>query len=238
MVIQATETHTLSGVGVAPDLKVRNSAGSITINAGPEGQFTLEATKKVVGGIFGQPKEPDLDKIEVGVTQEGNLISVNVHPGAAEALFGKSTLVDLVITAPPQTNTDLRLNSGAITLVGLRGRTQARVNAGAFEVSAAEMTGVEATVNVGAFRYQGALAQDALVDVEVNTGNAIFRLPPEVSINVDAQTTAGIVSLIGLTLADERNATLQWARGATQPDATGFLNVRVNTGNIDLMARE
>jgi len=237
MVIQTTETHILS-VDAAPDLKVRNSAGSITINAGPEGQFTLEATKKIVGGIFGQPKEPDLDKIEVGVTQEGNLISVSVHPGAAEALFGKSSLVDLVITAPPQTNADLQLNAGAITLSGAQGRVRGRINAGAFEVSEAAMTGVEVAVNVGAFRYQGTLAPGALVDVEVNTGNAIFRLPPDVSTNVDAQTTSGVVSLIGLTLADERAATLQWARGATQLDATGFLTVRVNTGNIDLMARD
>jgi len=237
MVIQATETHTLN-VGVAPDLKVRNSAGSITINAGPEGQFTLEATKKIVGGIFGQPKEADIEKIEVDVTQDGDLISVSVHPGAAEALFGKSSLVDLVITAPPQTATDLRLNAGAITLTGLRGRTQGRINAGAFEVSAAEMAGVDVVVNAGSFRYQGAFAPGALVEVEVNVGNAIFRLPPEVSTNVDAQTTAGIVSLVGLSLADERKATLQWARGATQLDATGFLHVRVNTGNIDLMSRE
>ena len=237
MVIEATETHILNVDG-APDLKVRNSAGSITINAGPAGQVTLEATKKIVGGIFGQPKDADLDKIAVDVTQEGNLVSISVHPGVAEALFGKSSLVDLVITAPAQTNADLQLNAGAITLSGAQGRARGRINAGAFEVSEAAMTGVDVAVNVGAFRYQGALAPDAVVNVEVNTGNAVFLLPPTASSNLDAQTTSGIVSLMGLSLADERTATLQWARGATQLDATGFLTVRVNTGNIDLIARD
>ncbi len=237
MTMQATETQTLT-VGAKPNLTIRNSAGAITIAAGEDGQITLEATKKVVGGIFGQPKEQDLDKIEVRVTQEGDQIAISVFPGAAEALFGKSVTVDLLIRAPAQTTADVRLNAGSITLLGAQGSLRAQLNAGNVEIGEAQMTNVEVMLNAGNFRYQGSFAPDAQVDVEVNAGNAILRLTPDVAIHLDAQTTSGVVNLIGLTLAFEHTATLQRVAGATQLEATGALNVRVNSGNIDLVARE
>lgn len=237
MTMQATETQTLT-VGAKPNLTIRNSAGAITIAAGPDGQITLEATKKVVGGIFGQPKEQDLDKIEIRVTQEGDQITISVFPGAAEALFGKSVTVDLLISAPAQTAADVRLNAGSITLSGAQGSVRVRLNAGNVEIGEAQMANVEVALNAGNFRYQGSFAPDAQVDVEVNAGNAILRLAPDVAIHLDAQTTSGVVNLIGLTLAFEHAATLQRVAGATHLEATGALNVRVNSGNIDLVVKE
>jgi len=238
MSIQATETSTQRVQSATPRLRVRNSTGTIVVRSGDEGQITIQATKKVVDTIFGEPREEDLDKITLAITQEGDAVVVAVKLNSLESLYGKSTAIDLLISAPPQTQCDLRLNAGVIEVSGMIGRVLGRVNAGNIDLNQSLARDVTAEVNAGNFHYRGPLASDATLDVEVNVGNAQFYLPANAAFNFDAQTTAGQINLFGFSQLVGGHPGRAQETHFTHPDAAGSLIVRVNTGNIDLNTQD
>jgi len=235
--IQETETFAQRVTSETPRLRVRNNTGAILVRSGIEGQITVQALKKVADSIFGAPREEDLAKIELLITQEGDAVNIAVKLDAAEALYGKSAAIDLLISAPPQTSCDLRLNAGMIEISGMTGRVAGRVNAGNIALKHAMARDVAAEINAGNFQYHGPLAPDGTLDVEVNIGNAQFYLPADTAMNLDAQTVAGQINFFGFSHLAPRPGKLQEAH-FTHPDAKGRLLVRVNTGNIDLNSHD
>lgn len=235
MAATATETHEFRVEGI-PSLAVRNFAGNVTLTAGPEGQVSVTVTKRVRGGLFGSAEEADLENIHVDVRQSGNTISVEAEV-RDRRFVTKQFNIDIDIAAPSQTNLDLHLNAGNTDVVGINGVINAKVNAGNLEtrhVTFADRSRL--TVNAGNLTLEGALAADSSLDAEVSAGNARLTLPRATATYLDARTQAGSVQVTGWPIEVRRHFAQMSASGAMGPNASGTLTVRVNAGNVTLLA--
>lgn len=255
MTAESTETHELTVSG-APDLRIRNVAGTAALAAGADGQVRLVATKKVRGLLSGllSGGEDELEKVQIHVRQQGDTITVDVEYPRGSSF--KAHSVDLAFTVPASANIESRLAAGNFRAEGITGTIRTEVNAGNVELRStrglvraemnagnAELTGVELhdasrlETNAGNVRLDGALASGASLDVRVNTGNIVLRLPRETAVQLEARTQAGNVSIEGFPVSVTRGLVQQSASGATRPGATSTLTARVDAGNVTIAAK-
>jgi hypothetical protein len=235
MAATAIETHEFRVEGV-PSLDVRNFAGNVTLTAGTDGQVSVKVTKRVRNGLLGSADEADLEKIHVDVKQRGDTISVMAEV-RDRSFLTKQFSIDLDIAAPARTNLDLHLNAGNTDIGGISGVINAKVNAGNLEtrrVTFADRS--QLAVNAGNLTLDGALAPGGSLDADVNAGNARLTLPQTTNAYVDARTHAGTVHINGWPIDVTRRFAQMSATGALGPNASGTLTVRVDAGNVTLLA--
>src|SRR5215472_9057439 len=96
MTTSVTETYELHVTGAA-SLTVHSHAGNITLHTGRDEHIVVAATKRVQG-FLGVAGGADLEKVQIGIQQSGNHISVDAAPDRW-SLF-KKVAVDLDITLP------------------------------------------------------------------------------------------------------------------------------------------
>jgi hypothetical protein len=235
MSLTTTETHELS-VGAEPRLIVRNSAGTVAVQPGADGQVSVVVTKKIRGGL-GAASERDLEQVVVHVAQEGDTISVETETKRPISL--KSVTIDIAITAPATcAQLEARLSAGNLEVRGLTTTLAATVNAG--NLDAMDVTlrgGSDLALNAGNLTMDGTLAPGATLDARLNAGNARFTLPRETPAQLDARTTVGQISVSGWQVRTERQIVQQRAYGALGAAPTGSLRIHVDAGNLTLMAR-
>ncbi|HEV2460824.1 MAG TPA: DUF4097 family beta strand repeat-containing protein [Ktedonobacterales bacterium] len=235
MAATTTETHEFLVEG-APSLAVRNFAGNVTLSAGADGQVRVEVTKRARGGFFGSADDADLERIHVDVKQSGNMISVEAE-ARDRTLLSKQLSIDIDITAPARSHLDMHLNAGNTDISGIGGVINAKVNAGNLETRGVTFDDrSHLTVSAGNLTLEGALAAGGSLDAEVNAGNARLTLPQTTSAYLDARTHAGTVHVTGWPIDVTRRFAQMSASGALGPNASGSLTVRVNAGNIAVLA--
>ena len=235
MAATTTETHEFLVEG-APTLAVRNFAGNVTVSAGADGQVRVDVTKRARGGFFGSADDADLEKIHVDVKQTGTTIVVEAE-ARDRALLTKQLSIDIDIRAPARTHLDLHLNAGNADITGIGGVINGKVNAGNLETRRVTFDDrSHLTVSAGNLTLQGALASRGSLDAEVNAGNARLTLPKTTSAYLDARTHAGTVHVTGWPIEVMRRFAQMSASGALGPNASGTLTVRVNAGNIAVLA--
>jgi hypothetical protein len=233
----STETRSFT-IGEMPTLIVRNTAGKIHVNAGPDGQVGLQITKKAHGGFLGiGGTERDLERVQVLTTQQGDTLRVDVEYEGSAINVGRGVTVDLELTIPAHTLLDLRLAAGDVRVTGVTGRI--RVNTAAGNLETREVTfaqGSTLEVNAGKAEVYGVLDPGASLEVSVNTGKAHVTLPANTAATLDARVDVGAIQVTGFSgqLALSRELVQQRITGALGPEPNGSVRVRVNVGEITI----
>ncbi|HEY1388635.1 MAG TPA: hypothetical protein VGF38_08825 [Ktedonobacterales bacterium] len=234
----ATVDKTFSVTGV-PTLMIDSAAGSVHINRGTDGQITLHATKRVRALTHSQAQSA-LDAITITTTQSGNQVTIQEDNTDAGGWFFNGfqrAQIDLIVTAPANTNLDVSENAGTLTASGFTGQLVAHVNAGSATLSSVTMAkGSSLSVNAGSLTVDGALQPGASLFVEVSAGSADVTLPQDTSAHLDASASAGSLNVNGWNIAENHNAANTTASGDLNPNPTGTITIRVNAGSASLNA--
>lgn len=232
---ELTESYEFGVEGI-PTLQIRNRAGIITITRGNSGQVSVQVTKRARGRLFSQATEDDLARLVVNVSQHGSQIRVETEQRELGGIL-KNCQVDIAITTPAETNTELRMNAGNVEVRDIAGSVEGVVNAGnfdAFGVTLANRSSL--TVNAGNLTLEGAVAAGASLHAEVNAGNLRLRLPRNTPAYLEARTDVGAIDVDGWPVSISRRMVQQEAGGALGENPQGTLRLRVNTGSITVQA--
>jgi hypothetical protein len=238
-----------------PTLMLHNTFGSVQVNTGGAGRIGVVATRKA-RGVTVDATQQDLEDIVVTFSQEGDVVRVDARNARPASGLSRQTWCDLVITVPPATNLDAKVEAGSVELTGTRGNLSAKVDAGNLQISgtsgpvvasvaAGNLDASDVTleslsrmgVNAGQVVLSGTLADGASVDVRVDAGRARITLPQQTRARLDAFVDVGHITINGWNVPVVRNITSATAAGELSAGAGGTLKVRVNMGDIALTAR-
>ena len=168
-------------VGESPYLEIRNFAGTVSIRPGEGNLIHVEATKRASG-------TPALNRITVSMTEQGDRVVVHT-----KKLNGPSNAnVDLVITAPPETEIDLHTGAGTIQLRDMTGPIRANSGAGTIELTGAAGP-VQLGTGAGSIQYQGSPAGHC--SFESGAGDIRLRLPADPDVRVDLNIGLGTIDV-------------------------------------------
>jgi hypothetical protein len=110
-------------VGDAPVVTVDNFAGEVVVRAGEDGRIRVAATKRAA-------REKDLDDIQVRMNgRDGGMEIITDRPSGLQNLS-----VELEITAPANTQVDVRTGGGDVNVRGIEGEIEANTGGGSIEV--------------------------------------------------------------------------------------------------------
>jgi hypothetical protein len=234
---EATDATTRSfSVGGAPRVIAHNTAGTLHVVAGPAGTVTADVTRKARSGSEEEARRA-LDGVAVATTQDGDTVRVDVRIDRSRFLT-QSLWADIVLTVPPGTGLDLKLEAGSVEVSGTAGTLSATVNAGEFQGRGVTVAGSSRiSVNAGEVRLDGALASGATLDVRVDVGTARLTLPASTSAHLDAVTDVGAISITGWPISVRQDLVRSTASGDLGPNPTSTLTVHVTTGDMKLAAR-
>jgi hypothetical protein len=231
---RTTSSQVVAVTGV-PRVDIENFAGSIHVEPGVSGRVTLQATKQARDNTQ-DAAQRDLDSISVSVQSSGDTITVR-SAVQGDANLGPARSVDLLVTAPAQTDLQVRQGAGAVTMRGITGLVNATVGAGSLDLADMTLTGQSsAQVRSGNVTFGGSLADGAGLTVRVTAGDVSATLPQAAATHIDAMTSSGRVSVSGWQLSSRRTLTLSQIAGDTAAHPTSTLVVRVGTGNVAITA--
>ena len=199
--IGPTETRDDSfSVGASPSLEVDGFNGSVVVNKGVSGTIRVQATLKGV------------DKIEYSVVQNGDKVTVVAEQEAGfNVNFGESPSAKIEITAPSNTQIDLRTSNGRIeahgfeqsgaaktsngriVLENVKGDFKAETSNGSIEIEGFEGAADLKTSN-GSITFSGVLTQGSENRMRTSNGNINVTLEGTPSVELDASTSNGSVT--------------------------------------------
>lgn len=167
-------------VGTKPYLEIRNFAGTVSIRAGEDNVIRVAATKKASSSALG--------RITVGMNMQGDRVVVQAEK--PDRLSNAS--VDLVITAPPGTEIDLRTGAGTVDMRDMTGSIRAHTGAGTVELRGAAGP-VQLGTGAGSIQYQGSPSGHCSFDT--GAGDIRLRLPADPDVRVDLSVGVGTVEV-------------------------------------------
>lgn len=160
-------------VGSAPNLKIDNFAGSVTVHAGERGEIHVVAVKRASG--FGS-----LDRIKVEMSEREGGVVIRTHKSSPLS----NASVQIEVTAPPDTRLDLHTGAGSTEVRGLHSDVQ--VDTGSGSVVLDDISG-EIDAHSGAGSIQVYEAEGTLT---LDTGSGSIKLNG-VSGEIDAHSGSG-----------------------------------------------
>jgi hypothetical protein len=166
-------------VGAAPNLRIDNFAGSVTVRAGERGQIRVVATRRA-------GRAADLGRIQVAISErEGGLVVETTKP------FGLSNAsVQIEIVTPTDTRLDLHTGSGSVDVVGIHGGVV--VDTGSGSVTARDLGGVT-ELHTGSGSVE---VRDVDGGLQVDSGSGSLSLFNVVG-EIDAVTGSGSIDVRG-----------------------------------------
>jgi len=231
---QSTLTRTLDVTGT-PRIVVDGQAGDVTVVAGPAGKVTVEATRRA------RAESADIashaaQNIAVDIQQSGATVTVRAR-GGGDTGAGRSSAVDLTITAPARSNLDLHADTGDVSVSDVAGMLNITVGAGNVRLTGATLAGASSVdVGTGDVMLGGQLAPGAALHVSVDSGDVDVTLPLAAAVSLDAATAQGEVRVPSWPVPVARDGAGASARGQTAVNPNSMLIIRVDTGNIGVSA--
>lgn len=223
-------------VSAQPTIRVKNTAGHITVTGGDGAQVAVRVTRRHSGN-WTSGDEGDLEQVRVEVGQEGDTITVITQPGHHIQMGSRNIQVDIEVSTPRASRLDLTLSAGQTDLRETSGPLNVKVSAGQLDlqgVRVAESSRLE--VATGQIRGDVELAAGAALDVSVAAGDVSLELPSSTSAEVDASASVGHITVHGLPIDVSRRIVAAHARGRLG-DGSGRLTIHVATGSIGLRGR-
>jgi len=151
--------------------------------------------------------------------------------------------VSLVVRMPVNATLDLDVSAGGVTVDGLTGKVNAKINAGGLELTNSRLAdGSSFKINAGGLSFDGELQPDASISVEVNAGGAELVLPPTTNARLEAQSSSGGIDASGwpANLQETHSRGNSSLSGNLQLGATtpkGVIKVQVNAGGVSIRPR-
>ncbi|MGN6811171.1 MAG: DUF4097 family beta strand repeat-containing protein [Thermomicrobiales bacterium] len=240
-VVSETKTVNPPSVPVSgtPTLQIENTAGSVRIVTGSSTSISVRAelTARNISHAFARR---DLDQMNVTITPDGQKVVVHTETGSGWGWWVRRQ-VAMTVTVPANTNLDLQVSAGDVTVDGVTGTVTTQVNAGSLTLRDITINdGSTVQVNAGSAHIDGTLASRASLNVNVNAGSVDLRLPPNTAARLDATATAGSISTsawpapLNVTSSDGPDKTVT-CNLAAKP--AGTITVRVHAGSFVLLPR-
>ena len=237
MDVTGTEEYQFT-TSATPTLRLNSAVGSVHISSNVGEQIAVHVTKRAQDGLANRASERDLDAIHVTALQQGDIITIDARIERQHLLTAKLS-VDLDIIVPTATRLDLHIAAGSLNIRGVHSSMQMEVAAGTSTLEGVTFTGSSRlTIDAGTLTLQGAMANDASLDVQINAGKAQITLPAATTATLDAEANAGSLHISGWPVRVNSSFATQHARGSFHPDqpATSHINIRVNAGSASLTA--
>jgi hypothetical protein len=226
-------------VSGTPTLQIENTSGSVRIVTGSSTSVSARAelTARNISHAFAQR---DLDQMDVTITPDGQKIVIRTETGSGWGWWIRRQ-VAMTVTVPANTNLDLQVSAGDVTVDGVTGTVTTQVNAGSLTLRDVTINnGSTVQVNAGSANIDGTLAPRASLDVNVNAGGVDLRLPPNTAARLDATATAGSISTSAwpapLTVTSSGGAD-KTVSGDLAANPTSTITVRVHAGSFVLLPR-
>ncbi len=226
-------------VGAAPELVASSQVGAISVQAGDAGKISVEAIKRA-------RNQGALDRIEVGITQDGNVVRLEYQvPQGLGGISSGDPNVEFRVTAPAGTKAILTTETGAIEVLGLTSGVTARTTTGAIStrgvkglqtltattggiaVASADGT-VQATTVTGGIDVDGLLVGENWA--RATTGAVTVRLPASASLKLSAK---------GTTVQNDFGLSAQGGKlgGSIGAGTGGSLDATTTTGLVQVVKK-
>lgn len=232
-----TQSRTLTVTDV-PNIVITNVVGSITIQAGPTQQVTVQVMR-LAHDFTRSTAQNDLDTITLTTKQQGNQLTIT---GRADTIhktpIGSRKLnMDLVITVPAAANLSVADGIGDVRVGGVSGIIALQSAAGSVTVNDATFSG-KSTIktNTGDVVADLRLAPGAALAIATGRGNVTLTLPVSFATHVDCATRIGTITITGWSLKSQaEHVTGASATGDTAPHPMAAVEIGVDVGNITLV---
>lgn len=180
---RSTQNERLASQAPTGVVRVENECGPITLQQGPAGTVTTEATVRFAW------RRPTVTS-----QLEGDAVVVRVDCPS----FGLAASVRLVVQVPPDGSVRARSSAGSVQAEGLSSDLDLGSSAGSITTTGLTSRTVRADTSAGAVSL--AWAEDAdptSVDAKSSAGSVTVRVPdrPGVAYRVDADSSAGSVTV-------------------------------------------
>ncbi len=165
-------------------LVVENSRGPVAVASSPGNEIVVTA-RKTAWGSSQSDAQATLTSLKVNVTQNADIVRVQVVEPPAMVVFGssRSGTVELTIAVPVTTAVTTRAGFGTVTLSGTTGNTDLQTNRG--DVRVTDVSGhLKLYTDYGDITLERATASD----VEARTGRGTVSLT---DVKADSAVTLG-----------------------------------------------
>ncbi len=222
-------------VGDSPRVVARTSNGAITVNVGSDNEVRVEATLRVP------------DKIEYSVKQEGDTITIEARAKDGGSWKG-CMMAEIVVTAPANTDVDLRTSNGAVELTGIEGTGSIETSNGRIELIdvKGEFDGRTSNGQVrvrdavgefdmetsnGAISFSGELTAGGRNRMKTSNGKVDVELLGTPSVSLEASTSNGeITTDLPLMVSSVSKSRLVGTIGDGEAD----LDVSTSNGDVSI----
>jgi hypothetical protein len=217
-----------------PAITIFNSAGTISVSSGAVQQVTVVATKHAralsVDAARGQLNG-------MAVTATPTNAGADINATMAQNSSASQRNITLQITVPATSNMRVTMNAGTITLHSITGTLSVTNTAGTVDLQNVTVQGASTmNVSTGTFRFDGSLAKDAAMIVDVGTGSVTVHLPQASATHLDASTRVGAVTISSWAASIHKSGTGQSATFDLNPQPNSTMTIRVGVGGITLSA--
>jgi hypothetical protein len=218
-----------------PAITIFNSAGTISVTSGTVQQVTVVATKHARALSIDAARN-QLNGMTVTATPTS--AGADINATMAQNSSPGQRNISLQITVPATSDMRVTMNAGTITLHAITGTLSVANTTGTVDLQGVTIQGAS-TMNVttGTFRFDGTLARDAAMTVDVGTGSVAIHLPQTSATHVDASTRVGAVTVSSWAAPIHKSGTSQSATFDLNPQPNSTMTLRVGVGGITLSAR-
>jgi hypothetical protein len=245
--VPARDTYTYSvPLTIAnPTVHIGSTASNVHVQTiPPGGANAVTVVESIeVRNISPSLAQRSLDAARIAEpTVSNGVVEINARPQEDWGILFQRD-VSITITLPQDSNLQLDMQAGNITVEGTSGQITGTISAGNLDLLGVKVgDGSRVQVNAGNVRLDGELLPNASLDMEVNAGNATILLP----FNTDARLTAtadgghlDIDGWAGLTTATpnvKRGNRPEVITGVlyTNPNPTSQITINVNAGHASL----
>jgi hypothetical protein len=242
---EVTQRQTASfDVGFRPSVTITDVAGNVSVNPGPDGKVSVQATKRVANG---PNAERILSGLQVNMVKGENAVTIETRgPSATPSAStprptssSTSPTVDLALTVPVATQLTVEVGAGAVTIQRIAGQMRVTTISGAITVQDAVFAGAsQFTTTTGDVTLDGEMVSASLLGAQAQTGRIALTLPAVFSGHLDARTDAGAVTVKGWSVpVTAVNGTGQQAVGDLRQESSDYITLRVTTGDITVAPR-
>ena len=228
-------------VGASPRLLVGAGNGDVIVRTGPDREIVVisDVTR--------------LENVDLDVTADGDVVTVRSVTTFSGNLLGDMAegRVDFTITVPVNTEIDVGVGSGAVTIEGARAGGRATAAAG--DVTLRDVSGdftggtgvgdiaitnssgsFQFTTGSGGITFEGELTPDGLNELETGVGDVTVTIPDDNGIALDVSVSDGSVST-EFAVADQPAGSPGRLSG-TVGDGGAQLSIVVGVGSVDIRA--
>lgn len=183
------EMYNVSG---RPLLSIQSDAASIHIHSGPAQQVTVKGTKHIANG----------DSIEANYSQQGNTITITSHINRAEArteasnltYSGETTFLELDITTPETSDTNIQDIAGSVTLENLSGQQIIKSEGSSIILNQTILERASWIETVaGTVTFDGDVAPQSNITMKTTAGTIDATLPKDDHVDVSVDSMLGQV---------------------------------------------